>query len=134
MLLEADVEIADDSVSPFPARKRVSRCYWGYDDLTERTVNALWPWSRHDYPGRQRGFLSSIGRPLTWGAVKHWRSGRNRLPAWAARAMAGQLEERARIASGLAAELQAHADRMDATPMFVHGRAYPRKKVVPDAD
>lgn len=99
----------------------------GDDDLPFRAVSFLWPWTKRSYPGRHKGFLSSVGRPLTWGAVKHWKAGRNRLPAWAARAMAAQLGERGRMALALEAELLAHADRMDVTPMLVHGRAYPRK-------
>lgn len=123
----ATLDRADHGLTPFDSDNRITLCRRPSDDLTDRAVKFLWPWPRRGYPGRYRGFLSSMGRPLTWSAVQHWKAGRNRLPAWAARAMAAQLGERGRIALALEAELLAHAERMDATPMLVHGRAYPRK-------
>lgn len=75
----------------------------------------------------RRGFLASLGRAMTWGAVQHWRHGRRRMPSWAALVLAEQLEERARVASELATGLRAHAEKMDALPVPVHGRLYARK-------
>lgn len=58
-----------------------------------RAAKCLYPWSRRDYPGLRKSVLGALGRPMTWGGVQHWLSGRVKFPVWAAEAMHAKLLE-----------------------------------------
>jgi len=55
---------------------------------------ALWPWTRHEYPGFRAGMVKVLGdriKPLT---VRHWVAGRRRAPQWAWHLLLNALERR----------------------------------------
>ena len=81
-------------------------------------LSRLAPWRSGDYPGQRRLALACLGRPITWGAVKHWERDRQRLPQWAALHLAEVLRSRAAGDLALASRLAAHAASL--TPPLVH--------------
>lgn len=85
--------------------------------LTADTVRWLAPWDVRHYPGRQRVVIAALGRWVTPQTVNHWRSRCGiLLPSWAARAWSAAIKLRCEAGLAIAAQLDAHADAMDARP------------------
>lgn len=77
--------------------------------LTERVTSWFWPWTLANYPGRRKAFLSLLCRPVSWSAVRHWKHGRNRLPADIALGLAEMIRSRIAAGQALIEELEAYA-------------------------
>lgn len=75
-------------------------------NLTSLAIECLFPWSIGSYPGHRRAVLAILPRPVTWGAVQHWKTGRKRMPVWACEALADYLERRAAADLALAGRLR----------------------------
>lgn len=88
------------------ARSTVPARLTSYHSLYERVAQWSYPWTRRSYPGFRRGLMSLIGRPVTWGAIAHWRAGRRRLPVDVALAHAEAIEARCHSGLAIAAELR----------------------------
>ena len=84
-----------------------------YDSLAARVIAFLSPHTQRTFPGRRAGVLATLGRALTWSAVRHWASGRRPLPGWVARVWADVIESRSRAGLALADDLRRHARDMD---------------------
>ena len=83
------------------------------------TCAVLWlaPWHADHYPGRLRLIQAVLGRSRTQQAVSAWRTGKALIPPWAARALASGIRTRCEAGLALVAELEAHADWLEANPV-----------------
>lgn len=70
-----------------------------------------------NYPSLRYRMQETLGRAVTWSAVRHWRSGYRPLPVWAARVLADQIEARCRHGLMLVDALRSHAHDMGERPM-----------------
>ena len=113
---------ASVSQTHFPPRRRIPTAWRDDAKLASRALNYLWPWPKHAYPGIRKGTALSLGRQLTWGAVRHWFTGRNPLPAWAAEALAEAIEARVAVGAEIAADLRAHVAVCNARLRHQKGR------------
>ena len=59
-----------------------------------RACKALWPWTRHEYPGFRAGMVEVLGNRVKALSVRHWIAGRRRAPAWAWSLLLVALERR----------------------------------------
>lgn len=78
-----------------------------YDTPFERLVRLVLPWHVRTYPGLYRGLRQIMGERVSYGAIAHWRSGRQPVPDWAAAMILDYARSRA-------AGLIAAADELDA--------------------
>lgn len=62
-----------------------------------------------------------LGGITTWPAIRGWKTGRNRLPAWGARRIADTIEARCMSGLVLVRELREYAAEADATPRKLRG-------------
>lgn len=100
------------AVAPVCYAKRVERCSdpkYTSGGLFERAGLWFWPWTVRNYPGKHRGFLALLCRPVTWQAVQHWLAGRTRLPSDIALGLADTIQRRCQAGLALAAELREYA-------------------------
>jgi hypothetical protein len=78
----------------------------GNNTLIDKAIFHLWPWTVQNYPGPRRAMRELLRRPITWSAVRHWRTGRHPMPAWAAADLLAHLEGRVVAGHALAEELR----------------------------
>lgn len=78
--------------------------------LAGRVGYWLFAWRLDDYPGIEAGMVEALGRRVGWETFKAWRSGRNRLPKWAAEMLADRIEARCRAGLSIVSELRAVED------------------------
>ena len=104
--------------------------------VASHAMHWLLPWTRANFPGLQRGLLSTLAQSLTWTAVRDWRAGRRPLPSWAARAWADRIEARSRRGLEIVAALRAHAAEMDGRVKRTYGfcATTPRPALPPSDD
>lgn len=76
----------------------------------------LYPWDAWSYPGLIAGVMWLLRGRATWGAVKHWRDGRRRVPEWAATVLADYIEARASLGLAIVAELRQIKDPLVRKP------------------
>lgn len=107
----SDAERARRSYSLSLARRVLSSVRPPWSSVAGRGLQWLYPWSSDDYPGVVQGALELLGGRVTWAAVKHWRAGRDRFPAWARTIMADQIEGRCRAGLQIVEELRAVKDK-----------------------
>jgi hypothetical protein len=74
--------------------------------LAGAAIAHICPFTKLDFPGLRRGILALLGRSISWQATQHWRSGRTRLPPWAAERFATEIERRCREGEAIASELR----------------------------
>lgn len=86
-----------------------------------RVIHWCFQWADHDYPGRQKGFLALLPRSYTRQAMWTWRSGVRRMPAAVARSLADYIRSRCETGMQIVADLEAHADAIDAEPKRLKG-------------
>lgn len=104
------VEDVGDVPQTAEKRNRLVPSSWrGNGVLASRAIDYVWPWDYKAYPGLRRGVLLTLGRTITREGWQHWTHGRRTLPAWAAEALANEIEARAKAGIEIAAELRAHA-------------------------
>ena len=76
--------------------------------LAGRAIDCLWPYQKTRYPGVRSGVRLSLKVFITWDAVRHWMTGRARLPMWAAEALQVELRAKGEASLALAEELGAY--------------------------
>lgn len=52
--------------------------------------------------GGRKDILAALGRPITWGTVRHWMEGRRSVPAWAVERIQAHLAARAAVVAASA--------------------------------
>ncbi len=86
------------------------------DELSERVIRWILPWSRGSYPGLRRGTCEILSNRWTWGAVRHWRSGRSSFPKIAAQILYNHMASRIESGLALMAELKIYIDGHEYKP------------------
>ena len=103
-------------VAPIGRVPRIPKPYRGSVAAIPHAFVWLCPWLTTGFVGFRATILGLMPRPYTWSAVRHWKSGRNRVPADVARAIAAAVRDKAERGLQLAAELDAYADAEEARP------------------
>ena len=89
-------------------------CPWRENgSVFNRALDHAIRWDRRSYPGLRSATLAILDGRVSWGAVRHWLSGRHPSPIWADRALAAAIKSEAIYGLQLAAELEASADRKE---------------------
>jgi hypothetical protein len=57
-------------------------------------VQALWPWTVHEYPGIRAGMVKVLQGRAKPRTITHWMAGRRKAPQWAYQLLAAALERR----------------------------------------
>ncbi len=47
--------------------------------------------------GGRKEIIAALGRPITWGAIRHWMEGRKPIPQWAVERIQAQLAARSEV-------------------------------------
>ena len=99
---------AGGGVGNLPTKRRAKPAWRHNSSLPARSVDCLWPWTKHTYPGLYLGMTETLGIEVTAPTIYYWATEKNRLPVWAAERFRDTLRSRARREEALADELDAY--------------------------